>query len=487
MRQHLPCPICREPIASICKVFHSGILDEDQQIGKDEEVGDGGWGEHDARVQSKSNFKALVASSIKLSVARCSDASAEKVFAVSVLPPDVDERVPVDVCCVVDISGSMAEDAKFQDPEDETKQISMGLSILDLVKHSVKAVIHTLVDHDRLSLVAFDSVGFTAFQLSFMNASGKDSAVLALEKLMPRDSTNLFAGLESGLDSLRLAKDAPEMAVPRKRVLFLLTDGQPTESPPDGEVTELRRYFDKHGRFASISTFGFGYALKSDLLVDLARAGHGSFAFLPDAKVVGTCFVNAIANAVTQFAQSAKLYLVPKEGTTLLHVGGGMVEVEKAENYTVIKLGNLQYGQQRDAIFTASTSGRDDFIVVVLEIEGSGPGAEPIKIRHEALLSLAQETADSRFAFHRALLVDAVHSSIAHCIGGRGVEGVKTLKAAAGKLAVYAAQNGSDVRATGLAGDAQGRCSKALSTIERWNRWGQHFLRYFFESIHSCF
>lgn len=205
-------------------------------------------------------------------------------------------------------------DAKFQDPEDETKQVSLGLTILDLVKHAVKTVIHTLGENDRLSIVAFDSVGFVAFPLSLMDAARKDKAVTALESLMPRDSTNIFAGLEAGLDSLRLAKPAASSRLARKKCVFLLTDGQPSESPPDGEERELLRYFDKHGRIAAVSTFGFGYALKryafaflslslslthtnSDLLVGLANAGAGSFSFLPDAKVVGTCFVNAIANA----------------------------------------------------------------------------------------------------------------------------------------------------------------------------------------------
>lgn len=478
LSQRGACPICREPMVSVCKVFHAGVVDDDAPAPVDE--GDGGWAAHDARAQAAGaarEFEARLVSGFKLAVARCDvDGKGDSTFAVTVHPPNAGERVPVDVCCVIDISGSMADDCKYQSPEDETQLISMGLTVLDLVKHAVKTVIHTLGDDDRLSLVAFDSVAFTAFPLLPMDAAHKTRAVEALEKLMPRDSTNIYAGLEAGLDSLRLAKPAPKTRVPRKSALFLLTDGQPQESPPEGEVREMLRYFDKHGRVACVSTFGFGYNLKSDLLCDLARSGQGAFSFLPDAKVVGTCFVNAIANAATQMAQAAKLYIVAKEGTTLLGVNGH-AEVETAANYVAIKLGNVQYGQQRDVVFRASVSDRDAFLAVVLEVEGARADSEPLKVRHEALLSQAQSTPDSRFAYHRALAVDALHFALAECAAGRGGAAVAAMKQAAGRLAVYAAQSEGDARATGLAGDVQGRCSKAISTVERWNRWGQHYLR----------
>jgi len=66
-------------------------------------------------------------------------------------------------------------------------QVSLGLTILDLVKHAVKTVIHTLGESDRLSIVAFDSVAFAAFPLALMDAPRKERAVAALESLMPRD------------------------------------------------------------------------------------------------------------------------------------------------------------------------------------------------------------------------------------------------------------------------------------------------------------
>ena len=86
----------------------------------------------------------------------------------------------------------MGEDAKFQDPNDASKFVSEGMNQLDIVKHSVKAVIHTLTDQDRLSLVAFHDEARSVFTLSEMNEGGKRQAIDALEALEPQNSTNIW-------------------------------------------------------------------------------------------------------------------------------------------------------------------------------------------------------------------------------------------------------------------------------------------------------
>lgn len=113
-------------------------------------------------------------------------------IAISIAIPDTTQRSQVDICCVIDVSGSMGEDAKFQDPNDASKFISEGMNQLDIVKHSVKAVIHTLTDQDRLSLVAFHDDARSVFTLSEMNEGGKRQAIDALEALEPQNSTNIW-------------------------------------------------------------------------------------------------------------------------------------------------------------------------------------------------------------------------------------------------------------------------------------------------------
>ena len=113
-------------------------------------------------------------------------------IAVSIAIPEKARRSQVDVCCVIDVSGTMGKDAEFQDPNDASTFVSEGMNQLDIVKHSVKAVIHTLTDQDRLSLVAFHDEARSVFTLSEMNERGKRQAIDALEALEPQNSTNIW-------------------------------------------------------------------------------------------------------------------------------------------------------------------------------------------------------------------------------------------------------------------------------------------------------
>lgn len=160
-------------------------LIHDNGVGDGADGGDGGWNAAALEVGNElqlREFEQNVAKDIKITTNLLDDPN---ILYVSIQVPDILLRVPIDVCCVIDVSGSMGEDAKFQDPNDETKTRSEGMSVLDIVKHAVKTVIHTLTDKDRLSIVAFDSNSQLHYSLSEMNAGGKSQAVLAVEGLRP--------------------------------------------------------------------------------------------------------------------------------------------------------------------------------------------------------------------------------------------------------------------------------------------------------------
>ncbi len=101
---------------------------------------------------------------------------------VSIHPPADTTRSPCDICCVVDTSGSMAVQAEIQNDTNE----KFGLSQLDLVKHALKTIIHSLQPQDRLSLVSFANNATVLFQLTKMDEDGKSSALAALGRLEVR-------------------------------------------------------------------------------------------------------------------------------------------------------------------------------------------------------------------------------------------------------------------------------------------------------------
>ena len=99
---------------------------------------------------------------------------------------------------------------------------------------------------------------------------------------------------QSGLHTLRSSDHAGQVeGSTRKKIVFLLTDGQPSKGsrPPEGELAALRTYLESYPSFhCQIATFGFGYKLDSELLLELAQEGGGTYAFISDAPMVGNVF-----------------------------------------------------------------------------------------------------------------------------------------------------------------------------------------------------
>ena len=210
---------------------------------------------------------------------------------ISIIPPQGSEaRTPTDICCVIDISGSMDSPAPNPLPSSSSPDTERcNLSVLDLVKHSVKTIVACLREGDRLSIVSYSTNARVELQLTQMDEIGKNSALDVLNSLRPKGSTNIWDGLLKGMEAM-----SQNNSFERNSAIFLLTDGCPNIQPPKGHIPSMKDYKDSHGGVypATISTFGFGYNLQSDLLNEIALEGGGYYAFIPDSGFVGTIFVN---------------------------------------------------------------------------------------------------------------------------------------------------------------------------------------------------
>jgi hypothetical protein len=118
----------------------------------------------------------------------------------------------------------------------------------------------------------------------------------------------------------------------------------------------LKLYREKHqGRFpGTISTFGFGYGVKSLLLRDIAEVGGGMYAFIPDSGFVGTAFVNALANQLATMGLHATLAMeLPAELHASL-ANEACVLGQACCTLTSwglsVDLGRVNYGQNKDVV-----------------------------------------------------------------------------------------------------------------------------------------
>lgn len=262
------------------------------------------------------------------------------------------EHVPCDIVLVIDVSGSMESEAPVPtNPGEQTEH--NGLTVLDLTKHAARTILETLNENDRLGIVTFAGDAEVVQKLIPMTATNKKLAKKNIGKMYSKDITNLWHGIKEGI---KLFETESKGSLGKVPAIMVLTDGMPNHMcPPQGYVPMLRGMEQLP---ATIHTFGFGYSLRSGLLKSIAEIGGGNYSFIPDAGMIGTVFVHAVANLQSTYANNAVLRLTyPKyleleetTGESVDKIKPGVLEGEgpDATMQLTIHLSNIQYGQSRD-------------------------------------------------------------------------------------------------------------------------------------------
>ena len=354
-------PITRSPMSVLDLVPNRAVQDAihqevDPLVGDDWSILDDPDQFDDSEKHSRTdNVNGIIEDDVSIDILAMSgnDSNNETDVLISVKPPDGTNvgRVPVDLCCVIDVSGSMDTYAEIKTIDDEGNETieNTGLTVLDVVKHALRTIIANLQDGDRLGLVTFSDNAETIMELSKMDDNGKTQAKEKVNNLRTTGCTNLWDGLKTGMSVLTRGRQLQSM---RANSLFLLTDGMPNINPPRGIEFMMKTYMDEHDISCTVNTFGFGYELDSALLNNLAIQGKGIYSFIPDAGMVGTVFVHSLANLLVTMANKVELSLEAIGEAEILN----MTNLEDANFCTTaswgikVFLGTLQYGQTKDVV-----------------------------------------------------------------------------------------------------------------------------------------
>lgn len=176
----------------------------------------------------------------------------------------------------------------------------MNLSRLQLVQHSLHTIVETLSPQDQVVFIEFETNARVILTATKMDKSGKTKAKRAIDNLEDKGSTNIWGALQLGVEQAKsLASSQSNIA------LLLFTDGQPNTNPPSGIIPSLQELLSGTDASFSISTFSFGYEIDSILMESIARLGHGVYGYCPDATMVGTIFINFLANIMNTLTQKA--------------------------------------------------------------------------------------------------------------------------------------------------------------------------------------
>ncbi|MDO8599610.1 MAG: VWA domain-containing protein, partial [bacterium] len=122
----------------------------------------------------------------------------------------------MDICLVLDVSGSMAESATDRAHDSHSK--------LTLVREAAQRLIENLLPTDRVGLVAFSDEARELSRVDTLDEAHRLRITEQIRMLQPTASTNLCGGAMSGI--VMLAEAAGACTENRTRRVLLFTDGQ---------------------------------------------------------------------------------------------------------------------------------------------------------------------------------------------------------------------------------------------------------------------
>ncbi len=238
------------------------------------------------------------------------------------------KRVPVDLCLVLDVSGSMGEPCH----SGEAKYMA--------VREVAGRLVKNLTEQDRVSIVLFES--HMSVALNNVSGSEKEKALAAIQTIRPGSGTNMSSGLLEGINQTGNGR-----FVGVKRIL-MLTDGHANEGVAnrDGLLEIVGRMGDQK---TTLSTFGFGVSCNHDLLADLAKKGGGNYHYVKNLKDCADVFAMELGGAASCIAQNIEVEVVPNKDNKVLEVLNDY-EVEDRNGTALIRASDIYVDETKHVL-----------------------------------------------------------------------------------------------------------------------------------------
>eukprot|EP00833_Pecoramyces_ruminatium_P003317 jgi/Orpsp1_1/1177349/evm.model.c7180000061101.1 len=222
-------------------------------------------------------------------------------------PKKIKMTLPVCLFCVVDVSGSMGLNCCNNMKGMERIKITR----LELIKHSLKTIVSALRKEDKICVIEFsNNVKMIVEPVELSNKDIKDEVINKINDMKTSGMTNMWAGINMAIEN---SKSIPYQNYQKSIMVF--TDGESNSDPPEGVYKALENKLNDNDDQFTISTFSYGNDINLKLLVDIAKLGNGIYGYCPDATMVGTIFINYMANLLSTITPVVKISLMQNNNT----------------------------------------------------------------------------------------------------------------------------------------------------------------------------
>ncbi|MFC1567157.1 VWA domain-containing protein, partial [bacterium] len=232
-------------------------------------------------------------------------------------------RSPINLCLVIDRSGSMQVGDKMK-----------------FVVEAAKLVLGSLDEKDTVSIVGYDDKIETFLEPTQLFQDEKNKVVKAIEQLTPRGLTNIAGALAKGIEWTIKAKQ-PEQII---RVI-LLSDGLANVGVTDPLwISKIAAdAYKNHG--IVVSTFGVGEEYNEDLLAKIASVSLGKYYYVNNPREMFMNFHSEMTNLSKIVLKDVELSFKKPKNYSIQKIYG--YDYSNENGNIVVKLPSIKLGEKR--------------------------------------------------------------------------------------------------------------------------------------------